>query len=93
MLKDTAVFPLRKAGRSPTCWWMPSIIATRLTQRTDDGQADHTRLRSHRGRGVPPPRRDGWGALFAIADELAAKLFSAGSPADLIALRRRCRCR
>ena len=88
VLKDTAVFSLRKddGAVAGLRWWMPSIIATLANNMLTTDEPDHTRLRNivdeaFRRRAVleMEPR------IRAIADELAAKLFSAGSPADLIA--------
>jgi cytochrome P450 PksS len=88
VLKDTAVFSLRKESGAVAGlrWWMPSIIATLANNMLTMDEPDHTRLRNivdeaFRRRAVieMEPR------IRAIADELAAKLFSAGSPADLIA--------
>jgi cytochrome P450 len=88
VLKDTAVFSLRKESGAVAGlrWWMPSIIATLANNMLTMDEPDHTRLRNivdeaFRRRAVieMEPR------IRAIADELAAKLFSAGSPAYLIA--------
>jgi len=88
VLKDTAVFSLRKESGAVAGlrWWMPSIIATLANNMLTMDEPDHTRLRNivdeaFRRRAVieMEPR------IRAIADELAAELFTAGSPADLIA--------
>ncbi len=88
VLKDTAVFTLRKESGAVAGlrWWMPSIIATLANNMLTMDEPDHTRLRNivdeaFRRRAVleMEPR------IRAIADDLAAELFSAGSPADLIA--------
>ena len=88
VLKDTAVFSLRKESGAVAGlrWWMPSIIATLANNMLTMDEPDHTRLRNivdeaFRRRAVieMEPR------IRAIADDLAAELFSAGSPADLVA--------
>jgi cytochrome P450 PksS len=87
VLKDTAVFSLRKEGGAVAGlrWWMPSIIATLANNMLTMDEPDHTRLRNivdeaFRRRAVieMEPR------IRAIADDLAAELFTAGSPADLV---------
>jgi cytochrome P450 len=88
VLKDTAVFSLRKESGAVAGlrWWMPSIIATLANNMLTMDEPDHTRLRNivdeaFRRRAVieMEPR------IRAIADDLAAELFTAGSPADLVA--------
>jgi cytochrome P450 PksS len=85
-LKDSETFTMRKDGRvAGLRWWMPRWIRTLAVSMLTMDEPDHTRLRSiveeaFRRRAVLDlePR------IFAIADELAAKLFADGSPADLV---------
>src|SRR5438105_1095311 len=88
VLKDTATFSLRKddGAVAGLRWWMPSLIATLANNMLTTDEPDHTRLRgivdeAFRRRAVleMEPR------IREIADDLAAELFAAGSPADLIA--------
>jgi cytochrome P450 PksS len=88
VLKETAVFTLRKEGGAVAGlrWWMPSIIATLANNMLTTDEPDHTRLRgivdeAFRRRAVleMEPR------IREIADDLAAKLFAAENPADLVA--------
>jgi cytochrome P450 len=87
VLKDNAVFTLRKSGGSVAGlrWWMPRSVRSMANTMLTMDEPDHTRLRSivdeafHR-RAV----LDMEPGIFAIADELAAALFAGGSPADLV---------
>src|SRR5262245_9701574 len=86
VLKDSATFTMRKDGRvAGLRWWMPGWIRTLAISMLTMDEPDHTRLRSivdeaFRRRAVLElePR------IFAMADELAANLFTDGSPADLV---------
>src|SRR5829696_4203996 len=87
VLKDSNTFTLRKEGGvlAGLPWWMPKFIATFANNMLTMDEPDHTRLRSivdeaFRRRAVldMEPR------VFAIADELAAELFTDGTPADLV---------
>ena len=86
VLKDSETFTMRKDGRvAGLRWWMPGWIRTLAVSMLTMDEPDHTRLRSivdeaFRRRAVleMEPR------ILAMADELAADLFSDGSPADLV---------
>jgi cytochrome P450 PksS len=86
VLKDSATFTMRKDGRvAGLRWWMPGWIRTLAVSMLTMDEPDHTRLRSivdeaFRRRAVldMEPR------ILAMADELAADLFTDGSPADLV---------
>ena len=86
VLKDTETFTLRKDGAvAGLRWWMPGVIRAVADNMLTMDEPDHTRLRSivdeaFRRRAIldMEPR------ILAIADELAAELFAAGSPADLV---------
>jgi cytochrome P450 len=86
ILKDSETFTMRKDGRvAGLRWWMPGWIRTLTVSMLTMDEPDHTRLRSivdeaFRRRAVldMEPR------IFAMADELAADLFTDGSPADLV---------
>jgi cytochrome P450 len=86
VLKDSETFTMRKDGRvAGLRWWMPGWIRTLAVSMLTMDEPDHTRLRSivdeaFRRRAVldMEPR------IFAMADELAADLFTDGSPADLV---------
>jgi cytochrome P450 PksS len=87
VLKDSAVFTLRRQGGSPAGlpWWMPKFIATFANNMLTMDEPDHTRLRNivdeaFRRRavlGMEPHIR-------GIADRLADELFADGNPADLV---------
>ena len=88
VLKDTAVFTLRRddGAVAGLRWWMPSVIATLANNMLTMDEPDHTRLRgivdeAFRRRAVleMEPR------IREIADDLAAELFTQGSPVDLVA--------
>src|SRR6478735_8145887 len=88
VLKDNQTFTLRKDGGvvAGFRWWMPRIVGTLVNNMLTMDEPDHTRLRgivdeAFRRRAVldMEPR------IRAIADDLAAELFAAGSPADLVA--------
>src|SRR5581483_566844 len=88
VLKDSAVFSLRKAGGEVAGlrWWMPKLVQTLASNMLTTDEPDHTRLRgivdeAFRRRAVVAmePR------IRAIADRLAGELFAAASPADLVA--------
>src|SRR5262245_32473528 len=86
VLKDSETFTMRKDGRvAGLRWWMPGWIRTLAVSMLTMDEPDHTRLRSivdeaFRRRAVldMEPR------IFTIADELAADLFTEGTPADLV---------
>jgi cytochrome P450 PksS len=88
VLKDSETFTLRKegGGLAGLRWWMPSFVGALANNMLTMDEPDHTRLRgivdeAFRRRAVldMEPR------IRAIADDLAAELFAAGSPADLVA--------
>ena len=87
VLKDSAVFTLRKPGGGPAGlrWWMPAFVGTLANNMLTMDEPDHTRLRSivdeafHRRVILALEPR-----ILAIADELAGDLFAQGSPADLV---------
>jgi cytochrome P450 len=86
VLKDSETFTMRKDGSvAGLRWWMPgSIRALAVSMLTMD-EPDHTRLRSivdeaFRRRAILEMEAH----IFAIASELADKLFDEGSPADLV---------
>jgi len=88
VLKDDATFTLRREdGRiAGMRWWMPGILRTLANNMLSADEPDHRRLRdivdeAFRRRAVldMEPR------ILAIADELADRLFAAGTPADLVA--------
>ena len=87
VLKDGSTFTLRKEGGeiASVRWWMPKLVTTIANNMLTMDEPDHTRLRSivdeaFRRRAIVAmePR------IRAIADDLAAKLFENGSPADLV---------
>src|SRR5215203_3426739 len=86
VLKDNETFTMRKNGKvAGVRWWMPGSIRSLAVSMLSMDEPDHTRLRSivdeaFRRRAVldMEPR------VFAIADELAAELFTDGTPADLV---------
>jgi|SRR5262245_52302068 cytochrome P450 len=77
---------MRKDGRvAGLRWWMPGWIRTLAVSMLTMDEPDHTRLptivdEAFRRRAVleMEPR------ILAMADELAADLFTGGSPADLV---------
>jgi hypothetical protein len=83
---NAAVWALRQAGGPAVLrWWMPGWVRALAVSMLSMDEPDHTRLRSivdeaFRRRAIlgMEPR------IFAIADELAADLFSHGAPADLV---------
>jgi cytochrome P450 PksS len=86
VLKDTETFTLRKDGAvAGLRWWMPGVIRAVADNMLTMDEPDHTRLRSivdeaFRRRAIldMEPR------ILAIAEDFAAELFAAGSPADLV---------
>jgi cytochrome P450 PksS len=87
VLEDDATFTLRSDdGRVVGLrWWMPGILRTLANNMLSVDEPDHRRLRdivdeAFRRRAVldMEPR------ILAIADELADRLFAAGTPADLV---------
>lgn len=88
VLKDDAIFSLRREGGEVAGlrWWMPRLVQTLANNMLTTDEPDHTRLRgivdeAFRRRAVVAmePR------IRAIADQLAGKLFTQGSPVDLVA--------
>jgi len=87
VLKDSAVFTLRKPGGGPAGlrWWMPAFVGTLANNMLTMDEPDHTRLRgivdeAFRRRAILEMAPH----IRAIADDLAGKLFADGSPADLV---------
>jgi cytochrome P450 PksS len=86
VFKDNETFTMRKDDRvAGLRWWMPGWIRTLAVSMLTMDEPDHTRLRSivdeaFRRRAIldMEPR------IFAIADELAADLFTEATPADLV---------
>jgi cytochrome P450 len=88
VLKESSTFTMRKedgAIAGPR-WWMPASVSALANNMLGVDEPDHTRLRSivdeaFRRRAVldMEPR------IRTIAEDLAAKLFLQGSPADLVA--------
>jgi cytochrome P450 PksS len=86
VLKDSETFAMRRHGTvAGLRWWMPGWIRTLAVSMLTMDEPDHTRLRSivdeaFRRRAIldMEPR------IFALADDLAAELFTEGSPADLV---------
>jgi cytochrome P450 len=87
VLKDSETFTIRSSagGVAGLQWWMPRILGTLANHMLSKDEPDHRRLRdivdeAFRRRAVleMEPR------ILALADELAAKLFAEGSPADLV---------
>jgi cytochrome P450 len=86
MLKDSENFGLRKDGKvAGMRWWMPPMFRAIASNMLTNDEPDHTRLRgivdeAFRRRAIleMEPR------ILAIAEELAAQLFAAGVPADLV---------
>jgi cytochrome P450 len=88
VLKDSATFTLRKEGGALAGmrWWMPRRLRVLASNMLTMDEPDHTRLRgivdeAFRRRAV----LDMQPHIRALADDLAANLFSAGSPADIVA--------
>jgi cytochrome P450 len=87
VLKDSETFTIRTGagGVTGVQWWMPRIIRTLTHHMLAMDDPDHRRLRdivdeAFRRRAVlgMEPR------ILALADELAAGLFTEGNPADLV---------
>jgi cytochrome P450 len=88
VLKDSATFTLRREGGALAGlrWWMPKSVATFANNMLTMDEPDHTRLReivdeAFRRRAVLEMEPH----IRAIADDLAARLFADGAPADLVA--------
>jgi cytochrome P450 len=88
VLKESSTFTIRKedGAIAGLRWWMPASVAALANNMLGVDEPDHTRLRSivdeaFRRRAVldMEPR------IRTIAEDLAAKLFLQGSPADLVA--------
>jgi cytochrome P450 len=86
VLKDSETFTMRKDGKvAGLRWWMPGWIRALAVSMLTMDEPDHTRLRSivdeaFRRRAILEMEPH----IFAMADELAADLFTNGSPADLV---------
>jgi cytochrome P450 len=86
VLKDSETFTMRKDGKvAGLRWWMPGWIRALAVSMLTMDEPDHTRLRSivdeaFRRRALLEMEPH----IFAMADELAADLFTNGSPADLV---------
>ena len=87
VLKDSAVFTLRKEGGALVGlpWWMPKLIGTLANNMLTMDEPDHTRLRgivdeAFRRRAV----LDMEPHIRAVADRLADELFASDRPADLV---------
>lgn len=88
VLKDSRMFTLRKESGeiAGLRWWMPGLIRVVASNMLTSDEPQHTRLRSivdeafHRRAILAMEPR-----IRAIAEELAAELFAAGEPADLVA--------
>ena len=87
VLKDSATFTLRQEGGAVAGlrWWMPGMIRTLADNMLTMDEPDHTRLRSivdeaFRRRAI----LDMEPHILKLADDLAARLFADGSPADLV---------
>lgn len=87
VLKDSATFTLRKedGAVAGVRWWMPKLVTTIANNMLTMDEPDHTRLRgivdeAFRRRAIVAmePR------IRAIADDLSARVFASGSPADLV---------
>jgi cytochrome P450 PksS len=86
ILKDSETFTMRKDGKvAGLRWWMPRWLRALAVSMLTMDEPDHTRLRSivdeaFRRRAIldMEPR------IMALAEGLAADLFAAGSPADLV---------
>jgi cytochrome P450 PksS len=88
VLKDSQAFTLRNDGGATAGmrWWMPGMFRALANNMLTTDEPDHTRLRSivdetFRRRAIleMKPR------ILALAEELAARIFAEGSPADLVA--------
>jgi cytochrome P450 len=86
VLKDSETFTMRKDGKvAGLRWWMPARIRALAVSMLTMDEPDHTRLRSiveeaFRRRAILEMEPH----ILAMADELAADLFTDGSPADLV---------
>jgi cytochrome P450 len=86
VLKDSETFTMRRSGRvAGLRWWMPGWIRSLAVSMLTMDEPDHTRLRSIVDEAF---RRsavlDMEPKILSIAEHLAAELFAAGSPADLV---------
>jgi cytochrome P450 len=86
VLKDSETFTMRRDGKvAGLRWWMPARIRALAVSMLTMDEPDHTRLRSiveeaFRRRAILEMEPH----ILAMADELAADLFTDGSPADLV---------
>jgi cytochrome P450 PksS len=87
VLKDSETFSMRKedGALAGLRWWMPGLVRAMADNMLTMDEPDHTRLRqivdeAFRRRAIlgMEPR------ILAMADELAAELFSEGAPADIV---------
>jgi cytochrome P450 PksS len=86
VLKDNKTFTMRKDGAlAGLRWWMPPSVRALAVSMLSMDEPDHSRLRgivdeAFRRRAIldMEPR------IAALAEALAAELFAAGSPADLV---------
>ena len=87
VLKDSGTFTLRKEGGALAGlrWWMPRRLAVLARNMLTMDEPDHTRLRgivdeAFRRRAIVDMQPH----IRVLADDLADKLFSEGSPADVV---------
>jgi cytochrome P450 len=87
VLKDSHTFSLRNqgGGLAGLRWWMPRRLRVLATSMLTADEPDHTRLRgivdeAFRRRAI----LDMAPHIRGLADDLADKLFSRGSPADIV---------
>ena len=87
VLKDSETFAMRtdSGDVAGLRWWMPAMVRTLTQSMLTKDEPDHTRLRSivdeaFRRRAVIAMEPH----IFAIAQDLADKLFEHGAPADVV---------
>jgi cytochrome P450 PksS len=87
VLKDSTTFSLRKEGGALAGlrWWMPARLTVLASNMLTMDEPDHTRLRgivdeAFRRRAI----LDMQPHIRALADDLAERLFSSGSAADIV---------
>jgi cytochrome P450 PksS len=88
VLKDSRTFTLRmeSGNLAGLRWWMPALFGAIANNMLTMDEPDHTRLRgivneAFRRRAIVEMQPH----IHAIADDLADKLFTDGSPADIVA--------